>query len=228
VSREDAADIGPVGRLRLPGLLLVVLTLGTRLVHAQEVPSAPLGRSGGFGKGLGLELAGLGPAESWTRFGGAGGITLHAAVQRDLGARWAFRVPLSIDLTFRGGEVAYGAIALTPGAVYRWRSFADQRWIPYVGGGARFASEGVRHDFVGRPLVVTSALHIDEHHSFGGGADDPNVDSQVSVSPELWAGYEYHPIRWFAGIFGASYAWIRIDGENVHLVRETIALRVTL
>src|ERR1700704_2058870 len=113
-----------MGRRWAPTLLLLPIAFEARGARAQGVPDAPLGKSGGLGKGLGLELFGLGPAESFTRFGGAGGVALHTAVQLDLGARWAFRIPLSIDLTFRGGEIAYGAIALTPGAVYRWRSFA--------------------------------------------------------------------------------------------------------
>jgi len=210
-------------------VLPVAFMSSWRVAHAQADPLAPLGKSGGLGKGLGLELVGLGPAEAWTRFGGAAGVALHTAVQLDLGARWALRLPLSLDLTFRDGDIAYAAIAFTPGAVYRWRSYAAQRWIPYVGGGARLASEAVHHDFVGLPVVVQSALHIDEHHHhFGGDANDPNTDSQLSLSPELWAGYEYHPIRWCALIFGATYAWIRIDGESVHLVRETVAVRATL
>jgi hypothetical protein len=213
-------------------LLAAVLGLvaGRGAAHAQVVaPAAPLAKSGGFEKGLGLELLGLGPAEAFTRFGGAGGISVTTAVQVDLGARWALRIPLSLDLVFRDGEVGYGAIAFSPGAVYRWRSFADQRWIPYVGGGVRLAGEGVRRDFVGLPLVTTSALHIGEHHHhFGGGSDDPDVDGQAGLAPELWAGYEFHPSRWFAVIFSATYAWIRIDDESVHLLRQTIALRATL
>jgi hypothetical protein len=223
---DSGRDLGPGV---VSTFFLASLAFGLRPALAQVAPAIPVAKSGGLGKGIGLELVGLGPAESRTRFGGAAGISIHTAVQIDLGARWAFRLPLSADFAVRGGEVAYGALALTPGAVYRWRSSADQRWIPYVGGGARLAAEGVRRDFVGLPIVVTSALDLgDHHHHFSGGADDPNVDSQLSLSPELWAGYEYHPILWIAVIFGAAYTWIRADGENVHLLRETIALRATL
>jgi hypothetical protein len=218
-----------LGRTAASTFLVIGLALGSRHVRAEVASAPPLAKSGGLGKGIGIELIGLGPAEAWTRFGGAGGVSLHSAFQLDLGARWAFRVPLSVDVVFRGGEVAYGALALTPGAVYRWRSSIKQRWIPYVGGGARLAADGVRHDFVGLPDVVTSALDLGEHHHhFSGGADDPNVDSQLSLSPELWAGYEYHPIRWLAVILGASYAFIRADGESLHLLRQTIAIRATL
>jgi len=84
-----------------------------RVAHAQAAPLSPLGKTGGLGKGLGLELVGLGPAEAWTRVGGAAGVSPNTAVQLDLGARWALRLPLSLDLTFRDGCVAYAAIAFT-------------------------------------------------------------------------------------------------------------------
>ena len=125
-----------------------------RVAHAQAAPLSPLGKTGGLGKGLGLELVGLGPAEAWTRVGGAAGVSPNTAVQLDLGARWALRLPLSLDLTFRDGCVAYAAIAFTPGAVYRWRSYAAQRGFPTSGGGARLATGAVHHDFVRLPIVV--------------------------------------------------------------------------
>ena len=88
-------------------------------VHAQDSPA--LGKSGRFGAGIGIEPLGLGPAESWTRFGGAVGFAIVGAVQFDLGPRWAFRLPLSLDDTIRENDVAYGALALSPGLLYRWR-----------------------------------------------------------------------------------------------------------
>jgi hypothetical protein len=209
---------------------LLLVALGSGRALGQSTPLAtPLGESGRFGRGIGIELLGAGPCEAFTRFGAAGGMSLASAVQIDLGPRWAMRFPLSLDLAFRNGGVGYGSIAITPGLVYRWRSSAAQRWIPYLGGGARLASSGVHRDFVGLPQVVTSALHIDEHHHFsgGGGSSDPNIDAEGTISPEVWAGFELHSDRWLAVIFGAAYAWIWIDSESVHLLRETVAVRAT-
>ena len=205
--------------------LLVVLAFHP--AHAETAPSPPLGLAGGFGKGVGIDLLGLGPAESWTRFGSAAGISLTTAVQFDLGSRWAMRFPVSLDLTVQGQNVAYGALAFTPGILYRWRWAPEQRWVPYVGGGVRLASNGVRRDFVGRPLLVASLLSFDEHHDWGGGSD-PNIDAQFGLGPELWAGYELHLNRWIALNFGLAYAWIWIDGESVNLLRETGGIRFTL
>ena len=192
-----------------------------------------LTKSGRFQRGIGVELLGVGAAATWTRFGTGGGVALTTAMQLDLGTNWALRLPLSIDSTVRNADIAYVGLAFSPGLVHRWRTRDDQRWIPYAGAGLRLASSGVRRDFIGLPLVATtsSALSIGEHHHDGldfGHHDDPNVDTHGSIAPELWAGAEWHVSRWVALIFGGTYAWIRFDGENVHLVRGTIAVRLTL
>jgi hypothetical protein len=216
------------------GLFLAALLLA-------QVPGLPpddlptdLPESGRFGSGVGLELLGLGATQGATRFGYAGGLSLYTAVQFDMGPQWAFRLPISLDFTARAGNAAYGALAFTPGMVHRWRSTVDQRWIPYVGLGVRLASQAVRRDFVGLPALPAASaplvanLDLGEHHFGGGNADDPNLEARLSIGPEVWVGYELHTNRWSAFNFGLTYAFSNVDGVIVHVVRETVGVRLTL
>ena len=195
-----------------------------------------LGKSGRFHKGIGVELLGLGPVFVRTRFESGTGLAITTAMQIDLGTRWALRLPLAIEATVQSdGHEAYSGAAFSPGALYRWRDRDDQRWVPFLGAGLRLVAGGVRRDFLGEPLVTTSALHIG-HHFFGehhigdgdSGSVDPNVDDHSTAGPELWAGTELHVSRWVALIFSGTYAFMRMDGEDVHLLRATIAGRITL
>ena len=213
------------------GLFLAALLVTQAPSLAPDDLPTDLPESGRFGCGIGIELLGLGATQSATRFGYAGGLSLYTAVQIDMGPQWAFRLPISLDFTERAGDVAYGALAFTPGMVHRWRYAVDQRWIPYVGLGVRLASQEVRRDFVGLPELptVTAALFDDhEHHFGGGGANDPNLEGHLSIGPEVWLGYELHTNRWTAWNFGLTYSFSNVDGIIVHVVRETVGIRFTL
>jgi hypothetical protein len=41
----------------------------------------------------------------------------------------------------------------------------------------------------------------------------------------VWAGVEAHATSWFSLDLGATYAWIRVAGENVHLFRQFLGVR---
>ena len=150
--------------------------------------------------------------------------------QFDLGPRWAFRIPISVDATFGSSPGGYAGISLTPGLVYRWRRRQDQAWIPYAGGGLKLGTFGAGHALLGLPPIPVAGIFIGHHHldlDGGGHADDPNFEVGLRVAPEVWAGLEGHPSSWLSVDLGASYAWLRLAGENVHLVRELIGLRLS-
>jgi len=192
---------------------------------AVPVAAAPLGKSGAFGKGINIELVMLGPAQAISAGGAEAGIGAATALQFDLGTRWAFRIPLALDFTFRGSHVGFADLSITPGILHRWRHAADQRWIPYAGAGVKLGSFGAHREFLGQPLVMPAALlELDDHH-FGSGSHDPNVERALRAAPELWGGIEYHTSSWFSLDLCATYAWIRIAGENIHLFREMFGIR---
>jgi hypothetical protein len=187
---------------------------------------APLGRAGAFGKGLNLELIAVGAVQAFSAGGAEGGIGLATILQVDTGPRWAFRLPIAIDVTSGSERGGFADISLTPGVLHRWRHAADQKWIPYVGGGVKLGSFGAGHELLGQPVVTTAALEIGDHHFHStGGSHDPNFEVRLRAAPELWGGFEYHTSSWFSLDLGATYAWIRIAGENVHLVREMLGIR---
>jgi hypothetical protein len=186
---------------------------------------APLGEAGAFARGINVEILGLGPVQAIGPGGEENGIGLAVAVQLDAGPRWAFRLPLSLDVTDAISPGGFADLSITPGLLHRWRTRSDQRWIPYAGGGIKLGSFEAGHSLLDLPLVTTSALFGD-HHSFGGGhPHDPNRELRLRAAPEVWGGLEYHTSSWFSLNLTATYAWIRIAGENVHLFRELLAFR---
>lgn len=196
---------------------------------AAPPPEPPLGKSGAFGKGINVEAA-LAVVQVVAPGGVEGGVGLALIPQYDLGARWAVRVPIAVDVTFASSPGGYADLSLTPGLVRRWRRHQDQAWVPYLGGGVKLGSFGAGRSLLGLPEVTTSALFIGHHHidvDGHGHADDPNFEVGLRVAPELWAGLEVHPCSWFSFDLGATYAWIRLSGENLHLLREMIGLRLS-
>jgi hypothetical protein len=201
------------------GLLALILLLGVGWAQAQ--PALP--KSGRFGAGLGVEALSLGPVEAVSAGGASAGLGMAVAVQVDLGARWALRVPVALDTTLGGGHGTFIDLTITPGLLYRWRHDVDQRWVPYAGAGLRLGAAGARRDLLGLPLVAAKLPVPHEHH-----ADDPDFDTTGTIGPELWAGVEQHLNRWLALDWCLGYAWTRVDGVGVHLFRQTLGLRLTL
>jgi hypothetical protein len=184
----------------------------------------PLGKSGAFGAGINVELLALGGAQAISTGGAEGGLAVATMLQLDLGVKWALRIPLAFDVTTTGGQHGgFADLSISPGVLHRWRSHADQRWIPYVGGGVKLGGFEAGHELLGQPIVTTAALDFDHHH--GSGSHDPNVEFRLRAAPEVWVGVEWHSTSWFALDLGATYAWTRIAGENVHLVRELLGVR---
>lgn len=204
------------------------MTLAPLLVAvlASTPPAGDLPRSGYFGAGFSLEPLALGPAQAFSGGGAAVGVSFQAAIQVDLGTRWALRLPLELGVGGTG-DATFAELGFTPGVLYRWRDDADQRWVPYLGGGLKLGAAGAGRDLLGLPLVTVQALDIDiDHHH--GGESDPNLESRVGAFPELWAGVEWHPNRWFSLNLGGAYTYVRVAGTNVHLLHERVGLRFSL
>ncbi|RKG85512.1 hypothetical protein D7W82_19320 [Corallococcus sp. CA049B] len=198
--------------------LLVVVLAST--ATAGDVP-----RSGYFGAGVNLEPLSLGPVQAFSGGRVAVGISLQAALQVDLGSRWAFRLPLEVGVG-GSGDSTFSELGVTPGLLYRWRSDADQRWVPYLGGGLKLGAAGAGREFLGLPLVTTvQSLDFDDDD---GDSDDPNFESRLGAFPEVWAGVEWHPNRWFSLNVQAAYTYVRVLGTNVHLLHERVGVRFSL
>jgi hypothetical protein len=199
--------------------------------QVDDIESAPvddvahLPKSGGLGKGRGVELLGLGPIEVASRHGFATGLGLRAAFQLDLGARWALRFPVSLmfsehDVAGNCHDEAFEALAVSPGVVYRARHSTFQEIVWYTGAGLRVAEQLTRHDFAGKPL---NGFHMDLC-----GKSSNNVFDDVAFGPELWGGFEWHPglSRWFAFDVHAGYALTGQQGVAIHLFWQMVGLRL--
>jgi hypothetical protein len=202
------------------------------LVLASTPPPDHLPRSGYFGAGVNLEPLAMGPMQAISGGGAAVGLTIQGAIQVDVGPRWALRLPLELGAG-GSGDSTFAELALTPGVLYRWRDDADQRWVPYFGGGFKLGLAGANRGLLGLPLVTsealdTQALDIHFHHHDGDSSSDPNDVSRLGAFPELWAGLEWHPTRWFALNLGGAYTYVRLAGTNVHLLHERVGLRFSL
>jgi hypothetical protein len=131
-------------------MLLSTLALAATLAATPttQLPEKELPEAGQFGGGFNLEPLSLGSAQAFTARGSAGGLSLQAALQFDLGPRWALRLP--VDLSAGGSQRdSFGEFGVTPGLLYRWRDSAEQTWVPYVGGGVRLGLVGVGTDLMG-------------------------------------------------------------------------------
>ena len=85
--------------------LLVVVLAST--ATAGDVP-----RSGYFGAGVNLEPLSLGPVQAFSGGRVAVGISLQAALQVDLGSRWAFRLPLEAGVG-GSGDSTFSELGVT-------------------------------------------------------------------------------------------------------------------
>jgi hypothetical protein len=231
-SRENSRRCGMKARLAVSlmhyeereAMLIFVALLVAQAQPATAVQTSTLPKSGVFGAGFQLELPSVGPCQVMTGHGVATGITLMAAVQADVGPRWAWRLQIAAhDATRAPLDDSFFDFGVTPGVLYRWRQRTDQTWIPYAGAGLRIASQAVRRDLVGEPLLAIPSC---SHHCTVWN-DRNDVVDDVSLAPELWFGVDMHPARWLAVNFGGAYVAMRAHGTVVHLLRETVALRLT-
>jgi hypothetical protein len=200
--------------------------------------AAPLGKGGRFGKGLSLELPGLGVVQAVGPGGVAVGPALEVALQFDVGARFAIRVPVRLDLAVFGGtKQSYAALALTPELVYRLRAEPAQRWVPYVGAGVKLGLFSAGRATLGLPALGTSGLPLeasgaalfDDHHSSSSSSGaSADVETKLAAGLEALVGVEWHPSPWFALNLGLGYGYLRMFGADVHTLREMAGARLTL
>jgi hypothetical protein len=207
---------------------MTLLPLLTLLAAAtpEGTTEGTLPRSGYFGAGFNLEPLSIGPMEAISGGGVAGGVIFQAAIQLDLGPRWALRFPLELGVG-GAGDSSFAEAGFTPGVLYRWRDDADQRWVPYFGGGIKLGVVGAGRELIGAPLV-NSVQALDIHFHDGHSSSNPNVETNVGAFPELWAGIEWHPTRWFSLNLGGAYTYTRVLGTNVHLLHQRVGMRFSL
>jgi hypothetical protein len=167
----------------------------------------PLGRSGRFGWGVGLELQ-IGAAQIVAPGTSPVGFHLALGVQADMGPRAAFRLPLVI-VGASGGATEFAEGSFVPTYIYRFRNDADQMIVPYVGLGLKLAFIVGGRQLLGRPndMVITS------DSCRGRFSTDAVKDCGFAVSPEPTAGFEWHANRLFALDIAAAYSFAHLTSS---------------
>jgi hypothetical protein len=165
---------------------------------------APLGRSGRFGWGVGVELQ-IGAAQIFAPGSSPQGFHLALGVQADMGPRAAFRLPLVI-VGASGGATEFAEGSFVPTYIYRFRSDNDQMIVPYVGLGLKLAFIVAGRQLLGRPndMVITSDSCQRRFSA------DQIKDCGFAISPEPTAGFEWHANRLFALDVAAAYSFAHL------------------
>jgi hypothetical protein len=217
--------------VRTTACLFALLT--AHAAHAQpglaptppDAAPAPLPKAGLFGVGFSIDLLGLGAIQAITSYGHASGVDVQLALQWDLDSHWALRLPIEFGVGGLTSGAGYGELAIIPGAVYRFRDAAGQRWVPYLGGGLRLGSAGIGNLMINRPLVVACCHDWGSSHS---GKPDPNVDAEASTGLDLWGGVEWTPTSWFAIQLAGAAGYEHMGGVSVLVLRELVSLRLAI
>jgi hypothetical protein len=183
---------------------------------------APLRRTGLFHVGLALALPEVGPLQVVGHGTSAAGALFAIGAEVDLSARTALRVPLEVayagsSTTSAGGVEQssnfYLAVGFAPSVLYRFRDRADQRWVPYVGGGVRFGFFQFGRGLLGlapNPPPATEQEFI-----------------KAGAAPELTGGIVFSPARWFSLRIALDYTYIFVAHTSLHALSETIAPQIT-
>ncbi len=186
--------------------------LSLALVGAAPTMSEPAGVSSPEASSPALHVDGpvVGPVQAFSKKGSGTGLSVGLAMQVDLGPRLAARVPL--DVVLESGTTAYREFSFAPGLLYRWRSSPEQLLVPFAGLGLRLGLTNPDDTvFTGEPPVPPE---------FEGAA------IKFLASPEVWAGVELRPVRWFALTLQADYTFVWMNVPTVlHVVRERAGLR---
>jgi hypothetical protein len=186
---------------------------------------APLGRSGQFGVGLGIELA-LGGAAVVAPGSSSSGFHLALALQVDMGPQAAFRLPLAVTIAGSGDNLfAYGAFV--PTFIYRFRKEIDQAFIPYIGLGASLGFVEAGRHVLGRPVLGTPTADSCSSHRTG-----MIRDCAFTLSPAPIVGVEWHGGRLFAVDIAAAYAFAHLTSSDaivswVHIFELFVGPRLT-
>jgi hypothetical protein len=182
------------------------------LVGASPAMSESAGVSSPAASSPGFHVDGpvVGPVQAFSKKGSGTGLSLGLAIQVDVGPRLAARVPL--DIVIKSGTTAYREVSLAPGLRYRWRSSPEQFLVPFAGLGMRLGLANPEDTvFTGEPPVPPE---------FEGPAP------RFLASPEVSAGVELRPVRWFALTLQADYTFVWMNVPTVlHVVRERAGLR---
>jgi len=166
----------------------------------------PLGRSGFFGWGFGIELQ-VGWGQVFAPAGPTAGVHLALGVQIDMGPRAAFRLPLSF-VAAGSGENELSELSFVPTYVYRFRDQADQTFVPYIGLGLNMVFVDAGRTVLGRPDTGMKTPD-----SCGRYMTSATRDCGFAISPEPIAGIEWHANRLFAVDMAGSYSFARLKSS---------------
>ena len=169
-----------------------------------------LPKSGAFGGGFSLEPIAFGPIQARIRGTQANGTSWGAALQFDLGPRWALRVPFAAAQA-GSGAFSYREATFAPGLIYRFRDNPDQGLVPYLGAGAKLGKLLFGRELLGLPPIL----------------DNDTPVEKLGVAPELWAGLEVHAARWLALNGSVVYSYLRLGDQDLHVLREQASVRIS-
>jgi hypothetical protein len=195
-----------------------------------EVAAAtpPLHRTGRLHLGLSGD-AFIGAIQGITAHDYASGVVVGFAGQLDLDARCALRVVGDLGAGGFGHGGGYGELAVIPGALYRFRTKDDQTWVPYLGGGLRLGLTGVGYKLTDKPIPVACCHDWGGGGLGGGGHTDPYVDTDFTgLSPEAWGGIDLSIASWLSIQLAGALAYEHVESTRVFVLRETLALRVSI
>jgi hypothetical protein len=180
-----------------------------------------------FGGGFSIDLLDVGSVQALSSHGHAVGLDVGVGLQLERG-RWALRLPIEFGAGGFGHGAGYAELAIIPGALYHVDRGPEHRWVPYLGGGLRFGAVDIGRTLVGLPLGTQFAAccHDWDWGDGDGGGGDPDTESDgVAASPELWAGFDWNPRRWFSLHIAGALAYERVLATDVIVARETMGMR---
>jgi len=180
---------------------------------------APVRKAGFFNRGLNIDLLALGASQAIGARDTAVGIMLGHGMEVDLGPRLAVRLTLQIAAAAGASRANEDSDAGTfvgayfaPALVYRFRHADRQHWIPFVSAGVDLGSYSFGRALLGLPAAPA-----------GHGQDF----IRSGLAPALGAGFLFSPTRIIGLRFAIDYAYFYVAHTSLHLLSETVALRLS-
>jgi len=182
-------------------------------------PPVAVRKAGFFHRGLNIDLLALGSSQALGARDTAAGIMVGHGMEIDLGPRWAVR--LTLQIAAAGGAAradedsdagTFVGAYLAPAVVYRFRHADRQHWIPFVSAGADLGTYSFGRGLLGLPAAPA-----------GHGQDFV----RSGPAPSVGGGILFSPTRIIGLRFAIDYAYFYVAHTSLHLLSETIALRVS-
>jgi len=181
---------------------------------------ASVRKAGFFHRGLNIDLLALGASQAIGARDTAVGIMLGHGMEIDLGPRLAVRLTLQIAAAGGASRAnedtdsgTFVGAYFAPALVYRFRHAERQHWIPFASAGVDAGTYSFGRGLLGLPPATA-----------GHGQDF----IRSGPAPALGAGLLFSPTRIIGLRLAIDYAYFYVAHTSLHLLSETIALRISL